>query len=484
MQGMAGEAVVYHRETRHNAATSHPPVFVRMARLKGKKCRCFFLEQVIEAPIGIFYESFREVDTCAKIEGGGRQMSKKNMSRREFMGTATAGVVSAGLGMTASCTSREGGTEVGETVADSPKIVDRVLGRTGLRIPVISFGVMNSHAPELLHKALDMGIKHMDTAHLYLQGNSERFIGQVLEESGKRDQVYLATKMRFNRDREKAVFLLEGVERQPAATEENLRSQLEESLRRLRTDYVDILYLHSCYSAEMATFEPLMKGLVKAKEAGKVRFIGISTHRDEPNVLRAAVDTGIYDVVLTAYNYLQKHRDEVRKAIAHAADKGVGVVAMKTQGGVQLNREDPAQVNHAAALKWVLQDENVCTTIPGITTFEQMDLDFGLMADLRLTPDEKRDLQVTALLSGLLYCQNCRTCIPGCPQRVEIPVLMRAFMYARAYGNQQQARSTAAELVSNRGLEACTGCRDCTASCPNGIDIGPRIRELGRLITV
>ena len=126
----------------------------------------------------------------------------------------------------------------------------------------------------------------------------------------------------------------------------------------------------------------------------------------------------------------------------------------------------------------------MCTTIPGITTFEQMDLDFGLMADLRLTPDEKRDLQVTALLSGLLYCQNCRTCIPGCPQRVEIPVLMRAFMYARAYGNQQQARSTAAELVSNRGLEACTGCRDCTASCPNGIDIGPRIRELGRLITV
>jgi hypothetical protein len=411
-------------------------------------------------------------------------MSKKNMNRREFLGAATAGAVSAGLGMSAACSSRESLTDAGEPGGGSPKVVQRTLGRTGLSIPVVSFGVMNSHAPELLHRALDSGITHLDTAHLYLQGNSERFIGQVVEERGRRDQVYIATKMRFNRDRDKKIFLLEGVERQPAATEENLQAQLEESLRRLRTEYVDILYLHSCYSPEMATFEPLMNALVKTKESGKARYIGVSTHHDEPNVLRAAVDTGIYDVVLTAYNYLQKHREDVRRAIAYAAGKGVGVVAMKTQGGVRLNREDPAQVNHAAALKWALNDENVCTAIPGITTFEQMDLDLSVMADLRLTAEEQRDLQVTAMLSGLLYCQNCRACIPGCPHGVEIPTLMRAFMYARAYGNMDQAGDTAAELRAGQGLDMCAGCPACAASCPNGLDIGPRTRDLSRLLAV
>lgn len=405
-------------------------------------------------------------------------MAKTPINRRDFFGRAAAGLVTAGLGLNSAC--QKEAHAAGEARAE-PKIVTRTLGRTGLRIPVVSFGVMNSHSQELLHRALDMGMTHLDTAHLYLQGNSERAIGQVLEERGRRDQVTIATKMRFNRDGEKAVFLLQGVERQPAATEENLRTQLEESLRRLRTDYVDILYLHSCYSPQMATYEPLMNGLAKVKQEGKARFIGISTHRDEPNVIRAAVDSGAYDVVLTAYNYLQDHRDAVKEAIAHAARQGVGVIAMKTQGGVRLNRESPAEVNHAAALKWVIGDENVCTTIPGITTFAQLDMDFNVMGDLSLSAAEQRDLQITSMVSGRLYCQNCRSCIPGCPRKVEIPTLMRAYMYARGYGNMIQARSTVEEIPPHLGPEACSGCEECTAVCPHGIDIRPRIRDLHTL---
>lgn len=398
-------------------------------------------------------------------------MPKKDINRREFITRASAGLFSTGMGLSLF----KGNSLHGK---ESQKIIYRTLGRTKLRIPIVSFGVMNSDNPDLLQQAMDLGVTHLDTAFLYLNGNSERMIGKVLEETGKRDKVIIATKMRFNRDREKHVFLLEGAGVQPAATEENFNKQLETSLGRLRTDYIDILYLHSCYSPAMATFEPLLNALVKAKKAGKAKFIGMSTHRNEPDVIRATVDTGVYDVVLTSYNYLQKHREEVKKAIQYAAGKGLGVVAMKTQGGVQLNEEKKIEVNHKAALKWVLNDKNVCTTIPGITTYDQLALDFSVMQDLALTGEEKGDLNLTAMISGTLFCQNCRTCIPSCPKKVEIPTLMRAYMYANGYGNLVQAQLTTEELPAGRNLAVCRECGSCAASCPNGITIGRRLKKL------
>ena len=125
---------------------------------------------------------------------------------------------------------------------------------------------------------------------------------------------------------------MEGSGRHAGATEEGLNEQLAESLKRLRTDYIDILYLHSCQGPQMSTYEPMMRAFVKAKEAGKARFIGISTHANEPETIRAAVDTGIWDVILTSYNFMQEHKDAVKKAIQYATEKGLGVIAMKTQG--------------------------------------------------------------------------------------------------------------------------------------------------------
>lgn len=360
----------------------------------------------------------------------------------------------------------------------SQKIILRTLGRTKLRIPVVSFGVMNSDSPDLIKKALDMGINYLDTAHLYLRGNSERVIGEVVQNSRNRDNVYIGTKMRFSRDNRKLEFTLKGTDREPAATEENLFKQLETSLSRLRTDYVDILYLHSCYSAKMATHEPLMNALVKAKKQGKARFIGVSTHQNEQYVIRSAVDAGVYDVVLTAYNFAQNHREQVKKSIEYAAKKGVGIIAMKTQGGRRLQESGKIEINHEAALKWVLEDKNVCTTIPGMTAFDQLDQNFRVMNNLALSAAETRALQMASNLKGKLYCQNCRSCIPSCSSRVEIPTLMRAFMYAKGYGNYIQAGMTASRLPKKRGLDACQRCSSCTASCPNGINIGSRVNTL------
>lgn len=395
----------------------------------------------------------------------------KYMKRRDFIGKAALGLVSSGLSAPFLKA-----TVVGD--GQSPKNIYRTLGRTGLRIPIVSFGVMNSDSPDLINQALDRGIAHLDTAHLYLRGNSERVIGEVLEKRGNRDQVYLATKMRFARDTDKGIFILKGSEREPAATEENLFSQLELSLQRLRTDYVDILYLHSCYSPKMVNYEPLMNALGKAKNQGKARYIGTSTHTDVANVVRATADAGIYDVVLAAYNYVMEEKEEVKKAIAYAADKGVGVVAMKTMGGRRLQQDSEKEINNQAALKWVLNDENVCTAIPGMTTFEQLDVNMGVMNDLALTGQEKEDLHVAESTRGTLFCQNCRACVPTCPSKIEIPKLMRAYMYAAGYGNNIQARTTIAELPGKKGLDVCRECSVCSASCRRGFDVGSRIDSL------
>ncbi len=395
----------------------------------------------------------------------------QNMKRRDFIGKAAFGLASAGLAAPMVKRASAGQEQ-------TPKLMYRTLGRTGLRVPIVSFGVMNSDSPDLISRALDMGIVHLDTAFLYLRGNSERVIGEVLERRGSRDKVYVATKMRFARDTEKRIFVLKGSDREPAATEENLFKQLETSLGRLRTDYVDILYLHSCYSPQMALYEPLMNALVKAKKQGKARFIGTSTHADIANVVRATADAGVYDVVLAAYNYVMEEKEDVKKAIAYAASKGLGVVAMKTQGGRRLQQDPDTEINNQAALKWVLNDENVGTAIPGMTTFEQLDVNMGVMNDLALTEQEARDLQIASAMRGILFCQNCRDCVPTCSKSVAVPNLMRAYMYARGYGNHIEARTTISLLPKNKGLDACRECAECRASCRNGIDIGTRIDSL------
>ena len=389
-------------------------------------------------------------------------MAIKGINRREFISRTTLGLLSSSLVVPY--------FKVSRILRNQPnKIIYRTLGRTKLRIPIVSFGVMNTDSPDMLRKALDMGIKHYDTAHGYLRGNSEKVIGEVMEETGSRDKVYIATKISLPRDRQSGTFL-------PEANEENFNKFLNISLQRLRTDYVDILYLHGVSSVKMVNYEPTMRALEKAKQSGKARFIGFSVHNNEPEIIRAAVEAEIYDVILTSYNFMQKHREDVKKAIKYAAEKGVGIIAMKTQCGGRINEK--TDINHQAALKWVLNDENVCTTIPGMTTFEQMDLNFSAMSNLALSEQEKRELQLASMLQGTFYCQNCHSCIPSCPNNVEIPTLMRAYMYAEGYGNLYQARATVAELPRQRSLNVCLNCSSCLASCRYGIDINQRLQSL------
>jgi len=350
------------------------------------------------------------------------------------------------------------------------KFVYRVLGRTGIKLPVITMGVMNSDNPNLIRTALDAGVVHLDTAHGYMRGKNEEVIGGVLK-GRPRDSFVLATKIYLPRDEKTGLY-------KDTATQETFSSGLDISLQRLGLDYVDILYHHNVWKRESALYEPVLKGLEKARKEGKARFVGITTHQNEPEVIQAAIDSKFYEVVLTSYNFRQKHYSEVRKAIAKAAGAGLGIVGMKAIGGVALVASKPEKVDARAALKWVLQDPNVHTIIAGFTTFDQLEMDLSIMEDLSLTRSEKSHLQRAMLTAGL-YCQGCRQCLNACRQKLPIPDLMRSYMYVYGYRNLGAAQDLLLSL--NLPANLCQDCGSCPVQCMNGFNISERIQDVVRL---
>jgi uncharacterized protein len=250
------------------------------------------------------------------------------------------------------------------------------------------------------------------------------------------------------------------------------------SLKRLQMDHVDFLLLHNITRRESALFEPILKAMLQLKKEGKARFIGLSTHSNEPEVIRAAVESKAYDVVLTSYNFKQAHHAEVRAACSEAAKAGLGIIAMKTQAGAWFDKERTQPINMTAALKWALQDDCVTTAIPGFTTFEQLTTDLKVLEDLRMTEAERQDLAGTLKTSGL-YCQQCGTCTPQCPRGLPIPDLMRGYMYAAGYRNLLKAKDLALSLRVED--DPCGACPSCTVRCVQDFDVRPRIEELMRL---
>jgi len=227
---------------------------------------------------------------------------------------------------------------------DEKRMVYRVLGKTGIKVPVITMGVMNTDNPNLVKAALNAGMFHLDTAQTYQRGTQEAMIGEVLKERS-RDSFSIATKARPSIDQNTGLYSAE-------ATEEAYAQKIDTSLKSLGLDYVDIFYHNNIWVRETALYEPILKTLEKAKKAGKIRSIGISTHRNEPEVIQAAIDSKVYDVVLTAYNFRQQHAAEVKRAIAKAAEAGLGIVAMKAIGGRAIMEKPGAEsIDAKAALK-------------------------------------------------------------------------------------------------------------------------------------
>jgi predicted aldo/keto reductase-like oxidoreductase len=180
-------------------------------------------------------------------------------------------------------------------------------------------------------------------------------------------------------------------------------------------------------------------------------------------------------------NFKQEHYGKVKEAIANAAKAGLGIVAMKTMAGGFHDKEKTKPINCKAALKFVLQDENITTAIPGITSFDHLAMNASVNYDLTLTADERADLEA-GKSQGSLYCQGCEHCIQGCSKSLPIPDIMRAYMYTYGYSNPQMAHSLLTELDIPK--YPCTDCLHCTAMCTQGFNISERLKDITRLTQV
>jgi predicted aldo/keto reductase-like oxidoreductase len=356
------------------------------------------------------------------------------------------------------------------------KVITRKLGYTGLELPVVSMGVMRADNPNLVRAAYDKGIVHFDTAHGYQRGKNEEMCGNVLKNKD-RDSFVIGTKIPGNR------YNKESNDWEMRNNAEEFLEKFELSLKRLQMDYVDILYLHGRKNREETLEARLLEVMVKLKDEGKIKYIGVSTHSNEPEVIQAAIESMIYDIILTAYNFKQDHSIEVGKAIEKASEAGLGVIAMKTQAGVYWDEEDENKINMKAALKWTLQNPHVHTTIPGFQTFDQLAEDLEVLEDIMMTPQEIKDLKL-GIETGMtgLYCNQCDECKGQCVGNMDIPTLMRSYMYAFGYKNFAQAKETL--LSTELNDFPCEKCEECIIECRAGFNIKQKIEKIYPIKTV
>ena len=399
--------------------------------------------------------------------------SRTGIDRRSFLKNSLMGV--AGAGVLAAAPSALRGEQKFTAPKTDPKtggFVTRKLGKTGVTLPIVSMGVMNADNENLVRATLDAGLVHLDTANGYQRGRNEEMIGKVLQ-GRPRDSFFIATKVQGDpRDGRTGLFSAE-------TTGEKFLEKFEISLKRLGLEYVDVLYLHNVMQRDSVLFEPLMKALESVKKAGKARFVGVSTHGNEHVVIRAAIESKFYDVVLTGYNFLKANLVELDKAIAEANQAGIGIVAMKTLAGGFFDRARTQPINVKAALKFALSNPGITTAIPGMTTFDHLEADLQVLKDPALTEQDKKDLKLTVAPEDVLFCQQCGECLDQCPKEIPIPALLRSYMYAYGYKNL----GAAYDLVASTGVgqNPCGSCAGCSVRCAQGFDVRGRVSDIVRL---
>ncbi len=406
----------------------------------------------------------------------GEKLNRRELFRRGVLAGVTAGLLPLTGG-------RPAAAGTGSTVK---RYVP--LGRTGLEVSDISFGSSRLGAGEedLVRDALDRGINYFDTADSYRGGDSEITIGNALR--GRRDRVFLASKTHTR----------------AAEDRESMMHSLEASLRRLRTDYVDVYFTHAVNDVARLDNPEWHEFVAVARRQGKIRFSGMSGHAGRlVQCLDHALDRDMVDVVLVAYNFGQDpkfyerftrgfdfiaRQPDLPRVLDKAKAKNVGVMAMKTLMGARLNDMRPFEKDGAtyaqAAFRWVLSSPRVHALVVSMTDSATVREYLGASGWTTAARGDFELLKGYARMNGASYCRHaCNDCENACPYGVPIADVLRTRMYARDYQDEELARREYALLGD--GAAACLNCptRACAGSCSYGLPVekltGPTHRMLG-----
>jgi predicted aldo/keto reductase-like oxidoreductase len=348
----------------------------------------------------------------------------------------------------------------------------RTLGKTGWEISVIGFGaiklplISKKECEILLNKAIDGGINFVDTADCY--GDSEEKIGHALRE--KRKEFYLSTKI-DERDGS------------------GVRKKLERCLRRLKTDWIDLVFFHDVRGSEYDRILDSggLEALEKARKEGKIVEIGMSIHHSL-STMRKAIESGLFSALMVAYSAFDEDR-LAADLLPMAHEMGVGLIAMKPLAGGRLSdpRPLPRKKNFIhveslaqVSLRYVLSNSNITCAIPGMMKSYELSENLQVGRQPReLTLEEIRALMEWVGEAGKGFCRNCGYCLP-CPEGIPIPDIFRFKSYYDRYNLKEWAKEQYGLLVVN--ADACSGCEQCLELCPYEVPIPEKLKIVHRTL--
>jgi uncharacterized protein len=408
-------------------------------------------------------------------------MRDKHVSRRDFMKAIT--IAGMGSAVAANPVLAQSGAPpaAAPTGATPAKVPTRPFGKTGVNVSILSLGgIFDITTNQLVvQRALDFGVTYWDTANGYRNGNSEIGIGMFLEKHPNvRKDIFLVTKAGGSR------------------TAENLTEKLEESLRRMKTDYIDLYFVHGLGNGGELTAE-VKDWAEKMKASKKIRFFGFSTHSNMANCLQAAAKLGWIDGIMLKYDYRLMHTDAMRAAVEACAKAGVGLTAMKTQSKDSFNLENEADLKlgghfvkrgfteHQAKLKAVWENPSIASICSQMANVTILSANVAAALDkTNLTAADHSALRQYAQANCSGYCAGCsQLCEEAVGHQVPVGDVMRSLMYHRGYDDPSLAREVFAQLPAS--ARAQLSALDYSAAervCPNHLPIARLMREAEELL--
>ena len=387
-------------------------------------------------------------------------------SRRKFLKTAGVAGVGSILAPAKQLFAASGRLET---------IPTRSFGKTGVQVSILSLGgIVDFLSNQLLLKqAVNRGITYWDTAHSYSGGRSERGIGK-----------YFA---KYPQDRKK-IFL---VTKSGAWSIKGMTRDLNDSLERMHTDYVDLFFVHGIRSIS-AMDDDIKSWGERAKKEGKIRFFGFSTHSNMEECLLEGAKLDWIDGIMMAYNYRLMHTDDMRRAVDACVNAGIGLTAMKTQGGGQVKTHSKTELKLAgrflakgftdaqAKLKAVWENPNIasiCSQMPNMTIL--MSNVAAARDKTQLSARDKELLQRYAKETRSAYCTGCTDICESCVE-AEAPIgdVMRYLMYCNSYDDYKLAADSFNKIPQKiRRYFPELDYSEAERKCPQGLPIAKLMRE-------
>jgi predicted aldo/keto reductase-like oxidoreductase len=333
------------------------------------------------------------------------------VTRRDFIRRSTVAAAAVALG---GATLPLAAVENAVTVNGLPA---SILGRTGLKVTKISLGGAIITDPRLLQHVIDQGINFVHTASNYENGRSIETFGKVFKIKGYREKVVLALK--------------------------DPPDKIDECLKMMNTDHVDIV-VPPLTSIEEISDPRLPDVFRKAKEAGKIRYLGWAGHANTTEMFEKGMEVGWFDATLMAYSNI---KDPKFLAAARKANKaGIGIFTMKGLPKRNADGTDPELAGTVATLcKAMLEEQYAHSVLASMSTFQSVEFFRGLMEKNFGQRNMELEERYWAMQTGS-YCAMCGACEKVCPEARDYVRAVRYRMYYRDYGLKEYARMKYASL--------------------------------------